>query len=146
MEKNEIVAEIKKDMANTLKWGREAAEGLRDIGKKLDLKKLAKEKIFNAPFCHKPLKECEDALLKHFEEQNEKYYFNTPYSIGAENAKWIENFLCEEYNNISNKIEELEEYLKILDEACCYAVDLTTTTKQLEELRAELSEYNEEIQ
>lgn len=144
MTKNEIIAEIKKDMEDTLKWGREAAEELRDIGKKLNLKKLAKEKIFDKPFCHRPLQECENALLKHFEEDNEEYYFNMSYSMGAESAKWIDDFICEEYNDVYNQIQELKEYLEILDKAYSYAQDLVKTTKQLEELEAELAEYNEE--
>ena len=144
MEKNEIIAEIKKDMADTLKWGKEAAEELREIGKKLNLKQLAKEKIYDLPSCHRPLKECEDALTKHFEENNEDYYFNLSFSMGVESAKWIDDFICEEYNDIYNQIQELKEYLKILDKAYSCTQDLVTTTKQLEELEMELAEYSEE--
>ena len=144
MEKNEIIAEIKKDMADMLKWGKEAAEELREIGKKLNLKQLAKEKIYDLPSCHRPLKECEDALTKHFEENNEDYYFNLSFSMGVESAKWIDDFICEEYNDIYNQIQELKEYLKILDKAYSCTQDLVTTTKQLEELEMELAEYSEE--
>ena len=144
MERNEIIAEIKKDIADTLKWGREAAEGLREIGKKLDLKRLAKEKIFDIPSCHRPLKECENALTKHFEDGNEEYYFDMSYSMGVESAKWIDNFICDEYNEIYEQIQDLKKYLEILDEAYSYTQDLVTTTKQLEELEMELAEYSEE--
>lgn len=143
MKKNEIIAEIKKDMADTLEWGKEAAEELREIGKKLNLKQLAKEKIYNLPSCNRPLIECENALIKHFERGNEDYYFNLSYSMGVESAKWIDDFICEEYNDVYNQIQELQEYLKILDEAYSCTQDLVTTTKQLEELEIELSEYNE---
>lgn len=144
MEKNEIIAEIKKDISDTLKWGKEAAEELREIGKKLDLKRLAREKIYDLPSCRRPLIECENALTKHFEENNEDYYFNMSYSMGVENAKWIDNFICDEYNDVYNQIQELQEYLKILDKVYSYTQDLVTTTKQLEELEAELAEYTTE--
>jgi hypothetical protein len=144
MERNEVIAEIKKDIANTLEWGKETAEELREIGKKLDLKRLAREKIYDLPTCHRPLKECENALMKHFEENNEEYYFNMSYSMGVENAKWIDDFICGEYNDVYNQIRELQEYLKVLDETYSYTQNLVTITNQLEELEAELAEYNEE--
>lgn len=141
MEKKEIIAEIKKDMADTLEWGKDAAEGLREIGKKLDLKRLAKEKIFDQPCCRRPLIECEYAVTRHFEKDNEDYYFNMSYSMGTECAKWIDDFICEEYNDIYDQIQDLQEYLKVLEEAYSYTQDLVKTTNQLEALEMELSEY-----
>lgn len=143
MEKKKIIDEIKKDIADALEWGRESAGELRRIGKELNLKQLAKEKIYNLPSCRRPLKECEDALLKHFEEGNEDVYFNLSYSMGAESAKWVDDFICDEYNDVYNQIQELKEYLEILDEAYSYTQALVTATKQLEELDAELFEYSE---